>query len=158
MSLLSVLNKENYSAAIGLLDRLAGRTDSAGRSWMTLLFEETFLDDDFRCQLARAARRSNTTQAIVEMYELVIQTKRSEDQIHINLLLQFYLGTILWNWGSLDEQDTAMEMWEEIISHKSTELLASYASIFAAQRLDAALLARSRGKFASSDSMTAAAA
>lgn len=114
VSMLVVLNKQGRSSdAIALLDLLIDRKDSDGDDWLTLLFREYYNDKTFHNQLAMAARRSGVLEPVSQKYRNAIGLVPPPDRLAlqvIDLALRYYYAALLWNLGTPEQQESALDL------------------------------------------------
>jgi tetratricopeptide (TPR) repeat protein len=146
LGMLSVLNKRSrFEEAIALLDQCSNRKDPGGSSWTALVFAAYFIDDDFHNQVAVAAKRTGTLEQVTKAYEQAIGNLTSPDLLAKGISLQFYLATLLWTFGTLEQKEAALYIFDTIISHDFSDDIVATIRVFASRYLASALLSRSKG-------------
>jgi tetratricopeptide (TPR) repeat protein len=116
-NLLNIHTKQpRYDDAVSLLGELGNKEDEEKVDWATLTIRENSSSDFFNNNILVITKRTGRLAEICSIYERAIFT--GEDltafQRARNMGVKYYFASLLWTTGTLEQQEHALHIWEDV--------------------------------------------
>ncbi|KAF2167934.1 hypothetical protein M409DRAFT_22079 [Zasmidium cellare ATCC 36951] len=112
------LNRQSkHRETMDLLASLEQRPDPEAGDWLSALFHFYAGLDQLHDRVFEAAYNSDQLSTVVEKYRLAVDKLRSDKtKFGTYLHLRHWLAASMWSHESREEQEAALDMWEEIMN------------------------------------------